>query len=269
MDILNSIKAHLYERSTSPLAGAFVLSWLVWNYRLVMVFLSDLKLDEKFEYISMLYPDVWTCFWSHAFFYPFLTALAVVLFYPLPAVPLFWYSRFVQMIQRKLRQKIEKEKVLSVEESQDIILENIKIKDEFSTQIKRKDEEIAALKAENEALNSELNRSGGLEEELDENFTKPMYPEDSDTYYVLPEAEQKILRYLSSTDPEGRSKIDILSKIASQGESKEDAAYHLGNLEEKHYVKTSRVRNRGGVLEMQYFITQSGRSKNQEYKSDV
>lgn len=41
-DIVNAFKATLYERIASPLASAFAVSWLIWNFKLVLlVFFSD------------------------------------------------------------------------------------------------------------------------------------------------------------------------------------------------------------------------------------
>jgi len=36
-DILNSIKANLYERVTSPLVGTFLFSWIIFNWRIPIV----------------------------------------------------------------------------------------------------------------------------------------------------------------------------------------------------------------------------------------
>ena len=49
-DLSKSIKASLYERATSPLFGAFVISWLAWNYRFVLTVISSMSAKEKFSY---------------------------------------------------------------------------------------------------------------------------------------------------------------------------------------------------------------------------
>ena len=59
-DIITSIKATLYERISNPLIGTFVLSWLLWNYRLIWVLLSSMQTTDKFTYIDIiLYPFKW------------------------------------------------------------------------------------------------------------------------------------------------------------------------------------------------------------------
>lgn len=61
-DIINSFKAHLYERTSSPLIGSFLFYWFICNYKLVMVILDgDMKLNDKFKLIKTLYPqNIWT-----------------------------------------------------------------------------------------------------------------------------------------------------------------------------------------------------------------
>ena len=63
-DTIDSIKASLYERAASPFLSAFGLSWVVVNYRLILLLISDLKPKEKFDYIdTVLYPDTITNPW--------------------------------------------------------------------------------------------------------------------------------------------------------------------------------------------------------------
>lgn len=47
-EIIKSMKAFLYGRSSSPLFGAFIVSWAVWNYRVIITLLSNEKLADKF-----------------------------------------------------------------------------------------------------------------------------------------------------------------------------------------------------------------------------
>lgn len=51
-DVVNSVKAALYDRTSSPLFGAFAISWVGWNYRLLLVALSEGNYAEKLVYIS-------------------------------------------------------------------------------------------------------------------------------------------------------------------------------------------------------------------------
>lgn len=119
-DLINSIKVHLHERSTSPLFGAFALSWIVWNYKFIMVLLSDLNPLEKIAYIDIfLFPSIQDSFLFGVLF-PLTTAVVFIYAYPIPAKIIFSYWKTKQNELNKERQKIEKQKLLSVEESQKI-----------------------------------------------------------------------------------------------------------------------------------------------------
>jgi hypothetical protein len=46
-DAIKSIRAELYERVASPLLGSFIVSWLIWNYRLILLIFFDEKNNRK------------------------------------------------------------------------------------------------------------------------------------------------------------------------------------------------------------------------------
>lgn len=68
-----SLKAALYERSKSPFYGAFIISWCIWNWRLLYYLItcdSNLSFDRRICYISSNYVDIyhnlWHPLWSAA-----------------------------------------------------------------------------------------------------------------------------------------------------------------------------------------------------------
>lgn len=116
-DILNSIKATLYDRISNPLVGAFFVSWIIWNYKFVWVLFSASTFAEKFQYIDVeLYPTV-----IHMLGY-ILLAPAVFTYlylYQLPKLSHIVYEHY-QIKQKELKeikQKIEDETPLTKEES--------------------------------------------------------------------------------------------------------------------------------------------------------
>ena len=40
-DIIKSIKAYLYDRAASPLIGAYITAWSIWNYRVFIIIFTD------------------------------------------------------------------------------------------------------------------------------------------------------------------------------------------------------------------------------------
>ena len=51
-DFTKSIRSTLYDRVTSPLFGAFFISWCIWNYKLLFVLASSMPVKDKFGYIE-------------------------------------------------------------------------------------------------------------------------------------------------------------------------------------------------------------------------
>lgn len=153
-DFSDSFKAYLYDRTTSPLFAAFAVSWCVWNYEMILTIFSDWSVDRKIYFIqSTLYPcDPWSPWWlnylSHSldlFFYPFVSAVAVLLLYPIPSkwVYIKWKSHQIQMHDKKL--ELEKTKLVSTEIHEKLRSEYFEMKAKFQSELRAKDEEIESL----------------------------------------------------------------------------------------------------------------------------
>lgn len=56
-DIFKSLKAYLYDRSVSPLTGAFIMSWSVWNYRVFLTIFAgkEQAVESIFQQIDSLF----------------------------------------------------------------------------------------------------------------------------------------------------------------------------------------------------------------------
>lgn len=83
-DLIKTLKAQLYDRAISPLLGAFLMSWVAWNHRAIVVLLSKDEPIKKFAYLDkVLYPD-WHAF-GPAVMFPLLSAIFLIFIYPIPA----------------------------------------------------------------------------------------------------------------------------------------------------------------------------------------
>lgn len=81
-DIINSFKAHLYERTSSPLLGAFLFYWIIFNYKLLIIIFSSLEPIQKFnEITSSVYPT-WLEQWGNGLIFPAVTTLIYILYFP-------------------------------------------------------------------------------------------------------------------------------------------------------------------------------------------
>lgn len=96
--IKEEIKTNVLGRFSSPFSGAFLISWLAWNHRMVFVLLSDLKVVERFHYIDeSIYPTA-KAFLLLNFGRPLLSTLAYIFVLPWPTE---WVHKW--NLRRKLR----------------------------------------------------------------------------------------------------------------------------------------------------------------------
>ncbi len=115
-DLTKEIKAQLYERAKGPLFTTFVISWFVFNIRAVVVFFSDISVEEKFAYWNFLYPDSAISF-MHGFLYPLCVSILIILIYPFPARWAYHYWHWQYQKVKRIQQKLEDETPITQEEA--------------------------------------------------------------------------------------------------------------------------------------------------------
>lgn len=156
-DMSQSIKATLYERVSSPLFGAVVVSWSLWNYKFLMVLFSNLEITKKFDYLSVnFFHNFESVFWS-GFYLPICSALAFLLIYPIPAKIVYENALTQQRNLKKIKLSIEDETPLTIEESRNIRRRMLNVENSFSDEIERKDNEIKQYKEIIKNLEDDLN----------------------------------------------------------------------------------------------------------------
>tara|TARA_R110002051_G_scaffold83858_2_gene148669 strand:- start:265 stop:1041 length:777 start_codon:yes stop_codon:yes gene_type:complete len=153
-DIINSIKVQLHERATSPLLGAFIISWALWNYRFILVLASSTPITDKFLIIDSTIFFSPETYYLPGLIYPLATTLAFIFLYPYPAKLIYGYSRHRQNELKELRQKIDDETPLTKEEARQIRREALNIEIDLQSEIDRRDKDIRLLKEEIERLSA-------------------------------------------------------------------------------------------------------------------
>jgi|SRR5688572_219518 len=146
-DFIESIRLQIYERLSSPLFGALLVAWCGWNYRFVTVLFSNLPIKERFEFIDQqLYSTPLDRF-GKGLAFPVITAVLFILVYPYPARWLFGYWHRRQRELKEIRDKIEGDTLLTVEESRKIRMTLLRNQVEYDETIKRLIEERDVTKA--------------------------------------------------------------------------------------------------------------------------
>jgi hypothetical protein len=117
-DLWDSFRLQINERLSSPPLGSFVISWLIWNHRMIAVLFSGMTIHERFAFIDKtLYPNAQTA-WVYHIVGPLGCALAYVFIYPWPAkwINGFWLRRQNEL--KKQRDEIEGATLLTKEEAE-------------------------------------------------------------------------------------------------------------------------------------------------------
>lgn len=148
-EINKSFNEIIYERTTSPFFGTVIISWLIWNWRVLYLtfFISEDKIScNKIDFILENYSD-----FNHIVFYPLLSTLILITIIPFIANGSFWLS--LRFNRWKIDQKniVEKKQLLTIEQS-------IEIRDEISNQ------ELKFVKLLN-SKNQEIKQLNGVIEE--------------------------------------------------------------------------------------------------------
>lgn len=157
-DLLKSLKAQLYDRVASPLLSSFLISWVLWNHRLFVVLTtSDLKLQDKFDYVdNTLYPT-WMQIVGRGFAWPLLSALVLLLAYPFPGRWVYAYVRDQQNRLKQVQKQKDDESPMTREEEKELRTTLRKTLDDFDAELWKRDSQIKELKQDLEKERSRYN----------------------------------------------------------------------------------------------------------------
>lgn len=236
-DLIKTIKAQLYERAISPLSGVFVFSWCLWNYRFLAVLFSSLPITEKFGFIeSHIFSD-WSVYVMRGFLYPLFTTILIIFLYPYPAKYVYEFWRKRQKELKEIRQKIEDETPLTIEESRQIRKQVYALIEEHDKTIQRKDVEIGKLKETIETFNKKINSRIQTE-------STSMLSPSKKSPQILNE-ELQILKHVARN--EGLMMEEQLPRI---GKSRIRKEFHIGELARKGFLKRKKNRDGDYYLEL-------------------
>lgn len=156
-DSLKSIKAYLYERANSPLLRTFLASWSIWNYKLILVLLSNMDVKDKIEFIpSRFYPDHTQYLLGDGFLFPLLTTIIYIFIIPFPAELSYWYT---QKMQRRLHDHKKRIEGNALASAQEVLETNRRLETyttDYTAEVNKKDEQINKLNQEVNRLKTEL-----------------------------------------------------------------------------------------------------------------
>lgn len=150
-DIKKSFNSILYERTTSPLFGTLIVSWVLWNWKIVYLtlFISEDKISgDKITYIITNYSDK-----NNLITYPLISSLLLITLIPFVSNGAYWLSLKFNKWKRDEKIKIEMKQLLTLEQSIELREQLSKQEEKFEKLLENKNLEIKQLSLQMEASN--------------------------------------------------------------------------------------------------------------------
>ena len=145
-EIKKSINSILYERVTSPLYGTLIISWLIWNWKIVYLtlFVDSKEIEgTKIDYILKRYSEI-----DHLLTYPLISTLLLITIFPFISNGAYWVNLKFKKWKIDQKNNIEEKQLLTLEQSISIRKELREKENDFQEMISKKDLEITLLKKE-------------------------------------------------------------------------------------------------------------------------
>ncbi len=255
-DVGKTIKAILYDRIVSPLFGTFTLSWCAWNWRLILLFMTDSSttVAKKFQYVDAeLYPSNGVAI-IYGLLLPATTTAFFIYVYPPIARKVYGYWREQQNKLKEVQIEKDGETPLKKEEAQEIknqaLLAELRYQEEREKREARiKDLEILVMSLQTKNESDLSGEPAQVKPPIDlkdlilepgKNLRRPKYSTEIENGMLA------TLRLLSGISPKGAIDEDVFSGVAMSSNSNEpnlakqgiDFVLHcLDNLIEGKYVQ--------------------------------
>jgi hypothetical protein len=241
-DLIESLSVGVRDRLVSPLSGAFMVSWLVVNYKFILVFFGGMRTRDKITYVaSDIFPDGLTILLSGAV-YPLLGAFVYVYLYPLISIKVLDYTLTQNRKHQAVRQKIDMETPLTVEESVVLKKEINQRIQEIEAALEAKAQQVRDLKSKEAEHESEV---GVLEVELN-NF-RAKEKENSISLKKLAQFESTLKKRDSSLE-ELKHQITGLQEIILVKEGLVSEANNIINMLQAEQNKNKSVMKAGHIF---------------------
>lgn len=229
-EISKSVRSYLYQRASSPLLGAFLFSWSLWNYRFLFVLLGTASASDKFLLIDTQIFVTFADYVVKGFVLPLATALIYIYLYPIPAAWVYEYTQKKRMKMQEIKCRIEDATPLTIAEARKIKQKLSELEAEYETEIARKDNKIKALSS---ALQAETERK-----EKNQSLAERLYPDH--VIHQLQDGEKRIIALLAG-DSEKISEDEL---IRGSGESPVRVRHYIDNLVKNGLIGDSFANNK-------------------------
>ena len=139
-----SIESILSQRLTSPFYGTLIVSWLIWNWKIIYltIFISEKNVSgTKINYIINNYNDIHVLLW-----FPLLSTAVILLFLPLITNGAFWLDLLYNRWRVNKKNSVESKQLLTIEDSMNLRELHLSNEKRFEALLENKNKEIEQLK---------------------------------------------------------------------------------------------------------------------------
>ncbi len=157
--IIDTLNELIKDRISNPLTSTFAISWCLWNYKFLMILLSDNTVVTTIQLIKEhSFPNILQTI-IYGFALPLISSLIYIFAYPYPSREIYKFTLRRKQEILASRNEIEKHELLTLEESQRLRRIHAQEKQQLRDSLIEKE-------AENNALISELSE---LKQKIEKN----------------------------------------------------------------------------------------------------
>lgn len=145
-DLKKSFDQIIYERTASPFYGSFIVSWSLWNWKIIYLtfFVSQDKIDlNKIDYIVTNFSKI-----ENVFVFPLISSILIITVVPFITNGAYWLSLKFNKWRVDQKNIVDKKQLLSIEQSIELREQISKQEERFIKLIEDKNLEIKQLNIE-------------------------------------------------------------------------------------------------------------------------
>jgi len=150
--MLNSIKTQIATRLSSPLFGAFALSWITYNHKYLFILFSGGSIDSRLELARKACFPNWDAVLTNGILYPAYGAMVFLIVYPLLSIVVFAWWEMTQIMLKWTKLYLSKKTPVDQEEHNKLVAL-------YDAMDREQDKKIADLRGEKATLETKYGES--------------------------------------------------------------------------------------------------------------
>ncbi len=152
-NLKKSFSAIIHDRTSSPFYGTLIVTWLIWNWKIVYLtlFISEDKIEvDKITYITQKFSQI-----DNLIIYPIISTTIILTLIPFVSNGAYWLNLKFDKWKLDKKNEVEKKQLLTLEQSIEIREQLLSQESRFEKLLESKNNEIIQLKSIIEESNSE------------------------------------------------------------------------------------------------------------------